>query len=103
MDPSRLLRLADLQHKEAWADTAPFHRMKVRLKREIVTLGVPGLNPARNAGTYVKPEDWNALIADPDTILIDTRNEYEVGIGSFSGAINPHTAVSANFRAGSIH
>ena len=65
--------------------------MKVRLKREIVTLGVPGVDPARMAGTYVKPEDWNSLIADPDVILIDTRNDYEVALGSFAGAINPKT------------
>jgi len=83
-------RLADLQHKEAWADTAPFHRMKVRLKREIVTLRVPGLDPTRSVGTYVKPEHWNRLIQDPDVVLVDTRNEYEVALGSFAGAINPH-------------
>ena len=69
----------------------PFHRMKVRLKREIVAFGVPELNPARNAGTYVKPEDWNALINDPDVVVIDTRNDYEVAIGTFEGAINPET------------
>ncbi len=84
-------RLADLEHKESGAARRPFYRMKVRLKREIVTLGVPGVDPARMAGTYVKPEDWNALIADPDVILIDTRNDYEVALGSFAGAINPKT------------
>jgi len=82
-------RLADLQHKEAWSTKSPFYRMKVRLKREIVTLGVPGISPTLMAGTYVKPEDWNALIADPEVVVIDTRNDYEVGIGTFSGAINP--------------
>lgn len=82
-------RLADLQHKEAWSDKAPFYRMKVKLKREIVTLGVPEANPNTLAGTYVKPDDWNALISDPDVVVIDTRNHYEVGIGSFAGAINP--------------
>lgn len=82
-------RLADLQHKEAWSARPPFHRMKVRLKREIVTLGVPGISPTLMAGTYVKPADWNALISDPDVVVIDTRNDYEVGIGTFAGAINP--------------
>ena len=84
-------RLADLEHKESGAMRKPFYRMKVRLKREIVTMGVPGVDPTKMAGTYVKPEDWNALIADPDVILIDTRNDYEVALGSFAGAINPKT------------
>jgi UPF0176 protein len=82
-------RLADLQHKEAWSSIAPFHRIKVRLKREIVTMGVPGISPTRMAGIYVKPEDWNALISDPDVVVVDTRNDYEVGIGTFAGALNP--------------
>jgi UPF0176 protein len=82
--------LADLQHKKSYADKPPFYRMKVRLKQEIVTMGVPGISPTRMAGTYVKPADWNALIADPEVVLIDTRNDYEVEIGSFNGAINPH-------------
>lgn len=83
-------RLADLIHKEASADSPPFYRMKVRLKREIVTMGVPEVNPGLMAGTYVKPEQWNALIADPDVVVIDTRNDYEVSIGTFAGAVNPH-------------
>lgn len=82
-------RLADLQHKEAWSTKAPFYRMKVRLKQEIVTLGVPGISPTQMAGTYVKPHDWNALISDPDVVVVDTRNDYEVGIGTFSGALDP--------------
>ena len=82
-------RLADLQHKEAWSSISPFYRMKVRLKREIVTMGVPGISPTRMAGIYVKPEDWNALISDPDVVVVDTRNDYEVGIGTFAGALNP--------------
>jgi UPF0176 protein len=84
-------RLASLEHKEALCTKAPFYRMKVRLKREIVTLGVEGINPNRMAGQYVKPQDWNALISDPDVVLIDTRNDYEVAIGTFDGAINPAT------------
>lgn len=82
-------RLADLQHKEAWSAKAPFYRMKVRLKREIVTMSVPGIDPTLVVGTYVKPQDWNALIGDPDVVVIDTRNNYEVGIGTFAGAVNP--------------
>ena len=81
--------LHDLVHKESWSSLVPFHRMKVRLKKEIVTLGVEGISPTTQAGTYVKPHDWNALIRDPDVIVIDTRNTYEVDIGTFKGAINP--------------
>lgn len=83
-------RLASLQHKESYSHKAPFNRMKVRLKKEIVTMGVPGISPINMAGTYVKPDDWNALIAQPDVVLVDTRNDYEVELGTFSGAINPH-------------
>ena len=82
-------RLATLQHKEAWASRPPFLRMKVRLKKEIVTLQVPGLDPNKTVGQYVKPQAWDALLADPDLLLIDTRNDYEVAIGTFKGAINP--------------
>jgi UPF0176 protein len=83
-------RLASLQHKASWSEHPPFHRMKVRLKKEIVTLRVPGLDPNQTVGQYVKPQDWNALLADPDVLLIDTRNDYEVAIGTFRGAINPN-------------
>jgi UPF0176 protein len=88
---------ADLDVKWSGADRMPFYRMKVRLKKEIVTLGVPGVDAARNAGAYVAPEDWNALIADPATLVIDTRNDYEVAIGTFAGAINPATASFSDF------
>jgi len=70
----------------------PFYRMKVRLKKEIVTLGVPDVHPALMAGQYVKPQDWNQLIEQPGVVLVDTRNDYEVSIGTFAGAINPATA-----------
>ena len=82
---------ADLEVKESRADKMPFYRSKVRLKKEIVTMGQPDLDPVDGVGTYVAPEDWNALISDPDTILIDTRNDYEVQIGTFEGAIDPET------------
>lgn len=84
-------RLASLEHKEAYAVRMPFYRMKVRLKREIVTLGVPDVHPALNAGRYVKPQDWNELLADPELVLVDTRNDYEIAIGTFKGALNPAT------------
>jgi UPF0176 protein len=84
-------RLADLEHKESWATEPPFYRMKVRLKAEIVTMHVPGLNPGRTAGQYVKPADWNALISESGVVVVDARNDYEVAIGSFSGALDPKT------------
>ncbi len=87
----------DLDVKYSQADEMPFYRMKVRVKREIVTLGVDGIDPKREVGTYVQPEDWNALISDPDTILIDTRNDYEVAIGTFEGAIDPKTKAFRDF------
>ena len=82
-------RLATLEHKESWSSKPPFYRMKVKLKREIVTMGVPTVNPNEMVGKYVKPQDWNALISDPDVLVIDTRNTYEVDIGTFKGAVDP--------------
>jgi UPF0176 protein len=88
---------ADLEHKESIATKSPFDRLKVRLKQEIVTFGVPTIDPTNLVGTYVKPQDWNALIADPDVLVIDTRNQYEVEIGTFTGAIDPQTASFTEF------
>ena len=82
---------ADLDVKFADAATMPFHRMKVRVKPEIVTMGQPDLDPATNAGTYVAPADWNALIREPGVIVIDTRNDYEAAVGAFEGAVQPNT------------
>ena len=82
---------ADIAVKKSRAATMPFHRLKVRVKREIVTMGKPDIDPVGSVGRYVVPEEWNALVDDPDTILIDTRNDYEVAIGSFRGAIDPRT------------
>ena len=90
-------RLTDLDVKYSSADDMPFYRMKVRLKREIVTMGVAGVDPNKTVGTYVDPSEWNDLISDPDTILIDTRNDYEVGIGTFKGAVNPNTKTFREF------
>lgn len=96
-DPIFEGKLSDLEHKESYADEHPFYRMKVKLKKEIVTLGVPGVSPTKKVGTYVKPEDWNTLISDPEVVLIDTRNDYEVGIGTFKDAIDPKTATFREF------
>jgi len=82
-------RLQNLEHKESYCEHMPFQRLKVRLKKEIVKLGVPDLNPNQIVGTYVQPQDWNALISDPNVIVIDTRNQYEVEVGTFAGAIDP--------------
>ena len=90
-------RLADIDHKESTADEMPFTRMKVKLKKEIVTIGVDGVNPNDKVGTYVEPEDWNDLISDPDVVLIDTRNGYEYDIGTFRGAIDPKTRTFREF------
>ena len=81
----------DLEHKESNASELPFKRLKVRLKQEIVTLGKPEVDPNRQVGTYVKPQDWNQVISDPEVMVIDTRNQYEVEIGTFKGAIDPET------------
>ncbi len=90
-------RLADLEHKESRSDDPPFLRMKVRLKKEIVAMGVEGNDPVNNVGTYVDPQDWNDLISDPDVVVIDTRNDYEVGIGTFTGAVDPDTKSFRDF------
>ena len=86
-----------LGHKESWSDKHPFYRMKVKLKKEIVTLGVPGVSPTKVVGKYVKPQDWNSVISDPEVILIDTRNDYEYAIGTFKNAINPKTTTFREF------
>ena len=88
---------AALGVKYSYAQDMPFHRMKVRLKKEIVTMGIEGIDPNHIVGTYVQPAEWNALISDPDTVLIDTRNDYEVQIGTFKGAIDPETKTFREF------
>lgn len=92
-------RLADLEHKESSADTQPFDRLKVRLKKEIVTLGLPEIDPNDRVGTYVTPQEWNKLISDPEVTIVDTRNDYEVTIGTFKGAHNPQTSSFREFPA----
>jgi UPF0176 protein len=88
---------AGLEWKESQADSMPFGRMKVKLKREIVTMGRPDVDPLAAVGHYVRPADWNALISDPDTVVIDTRNDYEVAIGTFRGAVDPGTRAFGAF------
>ncbi len=88
-------RLETLEHKEALSDDLPFHRMKVKLKKEIVTMGQPDIKPIESSKVRVEPKDWNNLISDPEVLVIDTRNEYEYQIGSFKNAISPDTT---NFR-----
>lgn len=90
-------RLANLEHKESYCDEQPFYRTRVKLKKEIVTLGVPGVDPNKQVGEYVEPKDWNQVISDPNVLVIDTRNNYEVSIGSFKNSINPQTNTFREF------
>lgn len=90
-------RLADIVHKESYDEEIPFARTKVKLKKEIVTMGVEGIDPRQVVGTYVEPKDWNDLISREDVLLVDTRNDYEVGIGTFKNAINPETGSFREF------
>lgn len=89
--------LQHISHKESYHLVAPFNRTKVKLKKEIVTLGIEGIDPKKVVGTYVKPKDWNALITQEDVVVIDTRNDYEVEIGTFKNAINPNTSTFRQF------
>jgi UPF0176 protein len=91
-------RLDRLELKFSRACAMPFGRMKVRLKKEIVTLGDPGADPTRQVGTYVDPADWNKLISDPDTLVLDTRNAFEVAMGTFEGAIDPNIRSFGAFK-----
>lgn len=90
-------RMNPISYKESLDDSQPFYRTKVKLKKEIVTMGVEGIDPKRVVGTYVQPQDWNALIADPEVFVVDTRNEYEIEIGTFKHAVNPKTASFTEF------
>ncbi|MEB8432099.1 rhodanese-related sulfurtransferase [Cocleimonas sp. KMM 6892] len=92
-------RLTKVDTKESYDDEIPFYRTRVKLKKEIVTMGIETIDPKEIVGTYVKPEDWNDLISDPDVILVDTRNDYEVAIGTFKNAVNPDTTVFREFPA----
>ncbi len=91
-------RFRGAEVKYSFAESQPFHRMKVRLKAEIVTLRAPEANPGKQVGTYVDPQDWNDLIAQDDIVVIDTRNDYEVALGTFRNALDPHTATFTEFK-----
>ncbi|NDJ17841.1 rhodanese-related sulfurtransferase [Myxacorys almedinensis] len=91
------LRLADLAHSESITHSSPFDRMKVKLKKEIVTLGMPEINPSQQVGTYVRPQEWNALISDPDVMVIDVRNTFEIGVGTFARSHDPQTGSFRQF------
>ncbi|MES2432383.1 MAG: rhodanese-related sulfurtransferase [Pseudomonadota bacterium] len=88
-----------LEHKQSYAAKMPFRHLKIKLKREIVTMGQPDIDPVARVGHYVAPKDWNALIAEPDVVMIDTRNDYETGIGSFQGAVDPDIRTFRDFPA----
>ena len=90
-------RFLGLEYKFSYSKKTPFKRLKVKLKKEIVTMGLTEIDPTHSVGTYVKPKDWNKLINDPDVVLIDTRNNYEYEIGSFKGAVNPKTETFREF------
>ncbi|GMQ82116.1 MAG: rhodanese-related sulfurtransferase [Rhodothermia bacterium] len=90
-------RFENLIYKESFAENNPFLRAKIKLKKEIVTIGIHDVDPLQTVGTYVDPEDWNALISDPDVVLVDARNEYEVRVGTFEGAVDPHTQSFTEF------
>ncbi|MFT5708466.1 MAG: UPF0176 protein [Oceanospirillaceae bacterium] len=90
-------RLTNIVTKESFDEANPFYRTKVKLKKEIVTMGVQGIDPKQVVGTYVKPQDWNTLISDPEVVLVDTRNDYEVKVGTFEGALDPKTTSFREF------
>ena len=90
-------RFTKLSVKESYTDSNPFYRTKVKLKKEIVTMGVEDIDPNHIVGTYVEAKDWNALISDPEVLLLDTRNKYEVEIGTFENAVNPETDTFREF------
>ncbi len=89
--------LSDLEHRESCTTAPPFEKLKVRVKKEIITIGVPGIDPNQKVGVRVSPEEWNQIISDPEVTLIDTRNDYEVSIGTFQGAKDPQTQSFRDF------
>ena len=93
----QLLRVSDIDVKYSWSEKQAFRRFKARMKKEIVTIGLKEIDPSKSVGKYIKADDWNEFLKDPDTIVIDTRNEYEIKIGNFEGAVNPHTSSFREF------
>lgn len=94
---ANVTQINEIPRKYSWSDAHPFLRTKVRIKKEIVTIGIDGVNPNLMVGTYVKPQDWNEIISDPEMIVLDTRNDYECEIGTFKGAIDPKTKIFGEF------
>ena len=95
----KLLKVSDINVKYSWCDKQAFRRFKARKKKEIVTIGLKQINPNKSVGKYIKAGEWNEFLEDPDSVVIDTRNEYEIKIGNFSGALNPHTSSFREFPA----
>ena len=93
----QLLSVSDIDVKYSWSEKQAFRRFKARMKKEIVTIGLKEIDPSKSVGKYIKADDWNEFLKDPDTIVIDTRNEYEIKIGNFAGAVNPHTSSFREF------
>ena len=93
----KILQISDVNVKYSWTDKQAFRRFKARKKKEIVTIGLNQINPTQSVGKYIKASEWNEFIEDPDTVVIDTRNEYEIKIGNFAGALNPHTSSFREF------
>ena len=93
----QLLNLSDINVKYSWTDKQAFRRFKARKKKEIVTIGLKQINPSKSVGKYIKSSEWNEFLEDPNTVVIDTRNEYEIKIGNFEGTINPHTSSFREF------
>ena len=94
---NQLLKISDINVKYSWTEKQAFRRFKARKKKEIVTIGLEQVKPSESVGTYLKASEWNEFLEDPDTVVIDTRNEYEIKIGSFEGALNPHTSSFREF------
>ena len=92
-------KFADLEHKESFSDDQPFRKLRVRLRKEIITTGIPEISPVKIVGTYVEPKNWNELINDPEVVVVDTRNDYEVSVGTFKGAADPDTESFGQFPA----
>ena len=95
----QLLKISDINVKYSWTEKQAFRRFKARKKKEIVTIGLKQINPAKSVGKYIKADEWNEFLEDQDSVVIDTRNEYEIKIGNFAGAINPHTSSFREFPA----
>ena len=95
----QLLKISDINVKYSWTEKQAFRRFKARKKKEIVTIGLKQINPSKSVGKYIKASEWNEFLEDPDSVVIDTRNEYEIKIGNFAGALNPHTSSFREFPA----